>query len=166
MSYITVNELKAQANIDSDFTEDDEYIGWLIEVAEATVQQHLCVALEDLEDSQGKLPPPVKHAAMLYAAELYANREVNAYGVNPITVPFGYQYLIDLYRNYGDTTSDAFYNAVLIDVVNRLEIEESTGRLVLYQDPERYVGIRGKAMKRIEEELLVDAGRLYLQNHQ
>lgn len=162
--YITIQEQKKQCNIDSDFTEDDEYIGWLIEVAEAVVQQHLCCALEDLEDSQGKLPPPVKHAAMLYAAELYANREVNAY-TSVTTIPFNFQYLIDLYKNYADTTSEAFYNAVLIDVVNRLEIEESTGRLVLYQDPERYVGIRGKAMKRIEEELLVDTGRLYLQKN-
>lgn len=164
--YTTLEMIKKHLNVDADFTDDDAYIQYLYEVAEATVQVHLCVALEDLEDSNGKIPAPVVHAMMLFIGDMYNSREGNAYGVSVTQVPFSYEYLISLYKNYADTTSDAFYNAVLIDVVNRLEIEESTGRLVLYQDPERYVGIRGKAMKRIEEELLVDAGRLYLQNHQ
>ena len=162
--YTTLEMIKRHLNVDQDFHEDDAYIQYLYEVAEATVQVHLCVALEDLEDSNGNIPAPVVHAILLFIGDLYANREVNAY-TSVTTVPFGYDYLISLYKNYSDTTSDAFYNAVLIDVVNRLEVEESTGRLVLYQDPERYVGIRGKAMKRIEEKLMVDAGRLYLQKN-
>lgn len=152
---------KRHCNIDQEFTEDDQYVQWLIDVAQASVQVHLCCPLEAYEDAQGKIPAPICHAILLYLGDLYANREVNAY-TNVTSVPFGYQHLIDLYKCYADVTSEAFLNEVLQNVLNRLEIEKDTGRLVLHQNPDDYRGTKGKAMKIAEENLLVDAGRLYL----
>lgn len=163
--YTTLEMIKKHLNVDSDFHDDDAYIQYLYEVAEATVQVHLCVALEDIEDENGKIPVPVVHAMLLFVGDMYNSREGNAYGVSVQAVPFGYDYLISLYKNYADTTSEAFYNEVLNDIVNRLEIEESTGKLVLNQNPEDYVGLRGRAQKRLEKTLLVEAGRLYMKQN-
>ena len=38
--YTTLQMLKRHLNIDQSFNEDDEYILWLYQVAEATVQVH------------------------------------------------------------------------------------------------------------------------------
>lgn len=161
MKYLTLELLKRHCNVDQEFTDDDLYISWLGDVAEATVAVDLCCPLEVFEDAQGKIPAPICHAMMLYVGDLYANREVNAY-TNVTSVPFGYQYLLDKYRVYADVTSEAFLNEVLVNVLNRLEIEKDTGKLILHQNPDDYRGTKGKAMKLAEENLLVDAGRLYL----
>lgn len=152
---------KRHCNIDQEFNDDNQYLEWLIDVAEATVQADLCCPLEAFEDAQGKIPAPICHAMLLYLGDLYANREVNAY-TNVTSVPFNYQYLLDKYHVYADVTSEAFLNEVLQNVISRLEIEKDTGKLVLHQNPDDYRGVKGKAMKIAEENLLVDAGRLYL----
>lgn len=162
--YISLALAKKQCNIDTDFTDDDEFVLWLIEVALATIQVDLCCPLEAFEDEDGKIPAPICHAALLYVAELYANREVNAY-TNVSTVPFGYSYLLDLYRCYADVTSEAYVNSVLVDVINRLEIEKSTGRLILHRDPDGYDGLKGKVKKMTEDSLVVEAGNLYLEKN-
>jgi len=162
--YINLALAKKQCNIDTDFTDDDTYVEWLIEVALATVQVDLCCPLEAFEDENGKLPAPICHAALLYIGDLYANREVNAY-TNVTSVPFGYRYLLDLYHCYADVTSEKYVNDVLADVISRLEIEKSTGRLILHRDPDGYDGLKGKVKKMTEDSLLVDAGNLYLEKN-
>lgn len=163
--YTTLEMLKRHLNIDQSFTDDDEYILWLYQVAEATVQVHLCANLEDFEDEQHNIPAGIVHAMMLYIGDLYNSREGNAYGVSVQQVPFGYEYLISLYKNYGDTTSDSFYRKVLDYVISRLYIDRNTGNLMLKADEYPCIGIKGKAIKRIENELLTEAGRLYLERN-
>lgn len=163
--YTTLAMLKRHLNIDQSFTEDDEYIMWLYQVAEATVQVHLCANLEDFEDDEHNIPAGIVHAMMLYIGDLYNSREGNAYGVSVQQVPFGYEYLISLYKNYADTSSDAFYQKVLNSVIDRLYIEKSTGRLLLKTDESLYAGSKGKAIKRIEQELIKEAGHLYLEKN-
>ena len=162
--YTTLEMLKRHLNIDQSFNDDDDYILWLYQVAEATVQVHLCADLEDFEDEQHNIPAGIVHAMMLYIGDLYNSREGNAYGVSVQQVPFGYEYLISLYKNYADTTSDAFYKKVLDSVISRLSIDRTTGNLML-EEIEYTPGIKGKAIKRIEDELLMDAGRLYLERN-
>lgn len=164
MKYLSLDLLKKQMNVDSEFNDDNEYIEWLGDVAEAVVQVDLCCPLEAFEDENGKIPAPICHAMMLYAADLYANREVNSF-VNVMATPFSYQYLLDLYRCYADVTSEAYVNSVLVDVINRLEIEKSTGRLILHRDPDGYDGLKGKVKKMTEDSLVVEAGNLYLEKN-
>ena len=163
--YTTLQMIKRHLCIDQSFTEDDEYLLYLYEVAEAVVQVHLCANLEDYEDDEHNIPAGIIHAMLLYIGDLYNSREGNAYGVSVQQVPFGYEYLISLYKNFSDTSSEAFYQKVLDSVLDRLYIERSTGRLILKTDDSLYIGVKGKAIKRIEQELLTEAGHLYLERN-
>ena len=163
--YTTLAMIKRHLCIDQSFTEDDEYLLYLYEVAEAVVQVHLCANLEDYEDDEHNIPAGIIHAMLLYIGDLYNSREGNAYGVSVQQVPFGYEYLISLYKNFSDTSSEAFYQKVLDSVLDRLYIERSTGRLILKTDDSLYIGVKGKAIKRIEQELLTEAGHLYLERN-
>lgn len=163
--YTTLAIIKKQLNIDSSFTEDDSYLEWLYMVAEAAVQQYLCANLEDYEDDNHNIPAPIVHAMLLYIGEMYNNREVNAYGVSVTPTTFNFEFLIGLYKNYYDTSSDKFYQKVLNSVIDRLYIEKSTGRLLLKTDESLYAGSKGKAIKRIEQELIKEAGHLYLEKN-
>lgn len=113
MNYITLNQLKSHLNIDSDFTADDSLLTMYGDVAEAVVQRHLCILLSELVDGGGVLPPPVQQAILFYAGNLYNARESVSFGTAPQNIPFTYQYLLDLYKNYSDTTSDEFIENAL-----------------------------------------------------
>ena len=56
--YITLQEAKKHLQIDADFTDDDNYIITLIQVAEDSVSQHLDIALRELL-TDGKLPSAI-----------------------------------------------------------------------------------------------------------
>ena len=129
------------------------------------VQVYLCANLEDFEDENHNIPAAIKHAMLLYIGEMYNNREVNAYGVSVTPTTFNFEFIIGLYKNYGDTSSDKFYRMVLNSVIDRLYIEKSTGRLLLKTDESLYAGSKGKAIKRIEQELIKEAGHLYLEQN-
>lgn len=164
--YTTIEIIKNHLHVDMDFTGDDSYILWLYMVAEASVEKELCVNLEDLEDNQHNIPAPIVQAMLLQIGELYNNREINAYGVSVTATQYGFKYLLDPYRCYADYSSDKFYAMVLDSIISRLYIEKSTGRLILKEDPSLYIGQRGKAIKRIEEELITEAGHLFLEQNQ
>lgn len=114
--YVNVDLLKKHLNIDPEFTDDDEYLEILEGVAEKTIQRHICCVLSDMEDGGGNIPSPLRHAIMLYVGLLYNSRESVSYGGTPVEVPYTYDYLINLYKNYSDTTSDDFINGVLDDL--------------------------------------------------
>lgn len=97
--YIDLDLAKKHLNLEPSFTEDDEYILGLIDVAESAVAVHANENFEELAESGGGcLPTPLLQAALLMIGNLYQNREVVAAKTNKL--PFNYQYLIDLYRNY------------------------------------------------------------------
>lgn len=163
--YFDLALIKRHLLIDQSFTQDDEYLTYLYEVAEAVVQVYLCANLEDFENDNHDIPAAIKHAMLLYIGEMYNNREVNAYGVSVTPTTFNFEFLIGLYKNYYDTSSDTFYQKVLNSVIDRLYIEKSTGRLLLKTDESLYAGSKGKAIKRIEQELIKEAGHLYLEKN-
>lgn len=76
--YITLKECKKHLQIDEDFTDDDNYIILLAQVAEDAVAQHLDTALKELI-KDGELPSAVKHSILLMVGNLYATREPVAY---------------------------------------------------------------------------------------
>jgi hypothetical protein len=98
--YVTLAEAKKHLLIEKTFTEDDAYIAGLTDVAEDAVEKHLDVKLSCPADEEGALPPSVRAAILLLVGNLYANREPVAFtSVNK--VPYTFEYLISLYRNYG-----------------------------------------------------------------
>lgn len=102
MTFLTLAQLKKHLNIDATFTADDEYITSLGDVAEAIVSKHLGFELSEIaENNGGSLPAPIVHAMFLFVGNLYMNREsVSVANFN--NIPFSYEYLIGLYKNYND----------------------------------------------------------------
>ena len=99
--YLTLEQIHKHLNIDDSFTEDDNYLMALEEVAVAAVQQHIDNRLDELcLANGGNLPSPLAQAVLLMIGNLYANRESVSYS-SAIEVPFSYDYLLSLYKNYG-----------------------------------------------------------------
>ena len=99
--YIQLDLAKKHLNIEEDFTEDDEYILSLIEVAESAVRVHVNEDFASIaEKNGGCLPPPILQAVLLMIGNMYQNRD--PIGTKNQALPFNYQYLIDLYRNYNN----------------------------------------------------------------
>lgn len=107
MLYVQLYQIKKHLNIDEQFTDDDEYLVGLCEVAQATVETHIDMPLNKLAKKHGgKLPSPVFHAILIMIGNLYASRESVSFSGNAVEIPLNYQYLIDLYRNYGDDAEE------------------------------------------------------------
>ena len=96
---IPIDIVKKHLNIEPDFYDDDQYLLGLIEVAEQTVKVHVNEDMDKLaEENGGCLPAPLFQAMLLQIGNLYQNREI--IGTKSQALPFNYQYLIDLYKNY------------------------------------------------------------------
>lgn len=101
MAYVDLQLVKHHLNVEEDFTEDDKYIGELIEAAEAVVEQDVCEDLKVLaEKAGGDLPAPLRQCIFLMVGNFYANREPVAFAQSS-EVPLSYTHLVSLYRNYG-----------------------------------------------------------------
>ena len=99
--YLDLDTVKKHLNLESSYTEDDEYILLLIDAAEQAVRVHVNEDLETIaEKNGGCIPTPIFQAMLLLIGNLYQNREI--VGAKTTALPFGYQYLIDLYRNYSN----------------------------------------------------------------
>lgn len=99
MTYLTVEKVKQHLNIDSYYTDDDTYLASLIDVVQNVVEKHIDNSLVTLQGEGGELPPPLLHAMLLLIGSFYNNRE----SVSNLTmkeVPLGYNYLLDLFKNY------------------------------------------------------------------
>lgn len=99
--YIPLSLAKKHLNVENGFTEDDEYIAGLIEAAEQAVRVHVNEDFDVIAAKNGGcLPTPLFQAALLMVGNLYQNREI--VGSKTVALPFNYQYLIDLYKNYNN----------------------------------------------------------------
>lgn len=98
--YLELSKVKKHILVDETFTDDDNYIQSLMDVAEASVSKHIDCPLACIEQEDGTLPPPVVHAMMLIVGNLYANREPVVMGTIVTELPLSYNYLVNLYRKY------------------------------------------------------------------
>lgn len=97
--YLDIDLVKKHLNIESGYTDDDELLLLYMEAAEDAVRVHVNEDLETIaEKNGGCLPTPLFQAMLLQVGNLYQNREI--VGTKVETVPFAYQYLINLYRNF------------------------------------------------------------------
>lgn len=99
--YLDLDVIKKHLNVESDFTDDDELIVLYADAAEQAVQVHVNESIEDIaEKNGGCIPTPLFQAMLLMVGNLYQNREI--VGTKTSALPFNYNYLIDLYRNYNN----------------------------------------------------------------
>ena len=102
MNYINLSQIKKHLNIDSDFTDDDNYLSSLGDVAEAAVEKHINTKLRTVaEENGGELPSPLLHAMLLFIGNMYLNREAVSF-TNVTEIPLSYGYLLDLYKCYNN----------------------------------------------------------------
>jgi len=66
---------------------------------------------------------------------LYNSREGNAYGVSVNQIPFSYDYLLSLYKNYADTTSNKFVSRTIDGFLKYIKLDEQ-GNCVIELDSE------------------------------
>ena len=95
---LTLQRVKQHLNLEPDFTEDDQYILGLIDMAEKAVRVQVNEEFKDIAYRNGGFPTPLLQAMLLMVGQMYMNREI--IGTKTEALPFNYQYLIDLYRNY------------------------------------------------------------------
>lgn len=99
MGMLDLETVKKHLNLEQDFVQDDEYILGLMSMAEQAVMVHTNESEETLEENNGGcFPTPLLQAMLLMVGNMYQNRE--PLGTRNAALPFNYQYLIDLYRNY------------------------------------------------------------------
>lgn len=97
--YVELDKIKKHLNIELAYTAEDDYLTHLYKVAENTVERHIDYPLNKyVKDDE--LTPTLQHAILLYIGDLYTSREGNVYGVSAAQVPFTYDYLLSLYKNY------------------------------------------------------------------
>lgn len=94
--YITLEEIKQHLQIDSGYTEEDDYLLMLGEVSEEAVSQHINRSVL----YSGGVPAPIKHAVLLMCGHLYSNREINVIGTIVTKIPLSFEYLLSPYINY------------------------------------------------------------------
>lgn len=98
--FIQLYQIKKHLNIDESFTDDDEYLVALADVAEKAVSKHIDCSLSEIASANGgELPTPLLQAMLLFIGNMYMQRESITYSA--ITeVPQSYNYLLDLYKDY------------------------------------------------------------------
>ncbi len=96
--YLTLADIKKHLNIDSSFTDDDDYLAALSFVAEDVISKYLDCDLTDLYIS-GELPNAVRHAMLLFIGNMYKNRESTT-NVPVNVIPHSFELLCALYHNY------------------------------------------------------------------
>ena len=97
--YVSLNEIKQQLNIDQNYSGDNAYLEYIIQVAEDAIEQNICHPLTDYTEEGKTFPPSLKHAIMFYASNLYANRESISYG-QAYTVPDTFHFLLSPFKKY------------------------------------------------------------------
>ena len=98
MNYLTLEELKKQCVIDSDFTDDDEFLEMIGDAAEDMAEQLLDMPLYELEAEKGELPNTVRHALRMLVDYFYSTERGGSGDNNQI--PDAVSLMLKLYRKY------------------------------------------------------------------
>ena len=74
MKYLTIEDIKRQCRIDSDFTEDDELLEIYGDSAETFLESHLNIALDDIvAQNSGELPKALYQVLLILVDYSYDN---------------------------------------------------------------------------------------------
>ena len=91
---ITLDELKAHLNIETDWHGEDQYLQSLIDAAKVVVQKHICDEIDGVKEGE---QIPLLHAIKLLVGTWYMNRESLS---NLQKGNHSYEYILSLYKNY------------------------------------------------------------------
>lgn len=91
----TINELKANLNIETTYNDEDGYLLNLLEVTESVVFNYLDKELSDFDTI---IPAPIKQSIIMLASFYYENRTHVAFGQS-YKIPYTFELLLFKYRN-------------------------------------------------------------------
>lgn len=95
MLHVSVELFRKHSAVTSD-NDDDIYLAHLLKTAQQAVESDINHSLSSYEEDGGEIPIALIHAIILYAANLYENRETVAYGLATAR-PYNYSALISPY---------------------------------------------------------------------
>lgn len=97
LQFLTLEEIKKQARVEADFTEEDDYLFLLGRAAERKLLSDLSRSYEDVVSTEGEWPENLTLAALLLTALWYQHREPIT-GQSLSVVPYGYEALYMPFR--------------------------------------------------------------------
>lgn len=118
--FVSLDIVKQHLNIDSYYTDDDEYLRHLINVAETVVERHIDCDFKVLMDEVGQIPTPLLQAILLFIGNLYQSRESVAFA-SAVELPLSFRYLLDLYMDYSSNMCVKPYKLKMTDNVIKKE---------------------------------------------
>ncbi len=99
MRYLTIEMIKKQVVIDTEFLEDDVLLESIGDTAEEYVEQLVNSPLDDIAaQNGGDLPKPLYHAMLVFCDYLYSTARGSSGTENPI--PVCIEHMVKLYRNF------------------------------------------------------------------
>lgn len=99
--FLELAHIKKHLNIDADYTDDDEYILYLYDVAVDVIQKHIDITFDEIMQKEGKIPNALLHALLLFIGNMYDNRESVSYA-SVHEVPNSLSYILNMYRDYSN----------------------------------------------------------------
>lgn len=159
--YVSLALCKQHLNIEANYTAEDTYLTHLIEVAEKTVEKHIDFKLVDYSEDGLTIPAPLKQAILLFIGDLYMSREGNAYGVSVTEIPFSYDYLLSLYKDYSGINSEDNEAIMIDEICQHTYLDVRTGNLAIERDfvaeCRRCSGAKSRAYQRLMQKVISSA---------
>ena len=97
MQFLTLEDIKAQARIEADFTDDDQYLMMQGKAAERKVFKDIQRTYDEVVAMEGEWPIDLTLAALMLTAQWYKHRESTT-NQSMSVVPYAYEALIMPYR--------------------------------------------------------------------
>lgn len=95
-TYTTVIDLKTQLNIESGYTDQNNYLQQLLDVSELAIAKDCNNGLTGYTGQT--MPITIKQATLMLAGHFYLNRTPVAFA-NAVEIPYSIKYLISADRN-------------------------------------------------------------------
>jgi hypothetical protein len=96
MKWLTLERIKQQCRIESDFTEEDILLEMYGESAEEVLLNHLNRSYEDIMQIYGRIPAPLIHASLMLVDVSYQHRSPVS-PQNMSIVPYTFDILVKPY---------------------------------------------------------------------
>lgn len=88
MKWLTLQQIKHQLRIESDYTQEDDMLELYGESAEETILQWCNRTFDDIIEKYESVPKPIVHASLLLVGTSYQHREPTT-SQNISIVPYG-----------------------------------------------------------------------------
>lgn len=97
LKFLSLEKIKEQARVESDFHDEDDYLLLLGKAAERKLFQDIQRTYDEVVEQEGEWPIDLTLAALLLTSGWYKHREP-AENANMYAVPYGYEALYMPYR--------------------------------------------------------------------